>query len=626
MLARAWAASCMPGQALSRTGPEPAGVVALAADRLLHESLARPDNFGLRAPQSPSLPSAPGLAGHGCDAPDPRAILNSIGEVVYDWDLASDHLRWGANVCEVLGLSQAIASGLAFAELLAPESPATRFEAVMAAAKLDQGAGAPFQAQYGLVLAGDTARAAGRDRIWIEDSGRVFAGPDLRPLRAHGIIRVITQRFEAERQLAFASVFDTLTGALNRTNLAEHISRMFAQCARTQGSFAVLLVGIRQLTRINRVYGYDVADELIAGLAARLRLNLRATDKIGRYAGNKFALVLDACDAEQMMLAAARFQEIVDAEPIATSVGPLPVSILTGAILAPRHARQTQTVLQHAEEALDMARGHADRRIVAYEPSLARDDARMRALKIADEVVSALNERRITLAYQPIVDAKTGSPVYQEALMRLRHGDGSLIAPCHVLPLAEKAGLIGLIDHRVLELALARLGAQPHLRLALNVSGATMHDAEWPARLKAALAMNPGTANRLVVEITETEAIADIDATRMAIAAMKALGLKVAMDDFGSGHTSFRNLRMLGIDILKIDGAFMQNLARSPDDRFFVRTLVDLARHLGIPTVAEWVEDAETARILAEWGVDYLQGHFFGKAEVPGEEEVVKAA
>ena len=602
-----------------------AGVVELAADRLLHDPLARPGGFGLRASHSETSPSGPGEARHDDNAPDPRAILNSIGEVVYDWDLGSDHLRWGANVCEVLGLAQPIATGLAFAERLAPESPATRFEAVMAAAKRDQGAGAPFQAQYGLVPAGDSARG-GKDCIWIEDSGRAFAGPDLRPLRAHGIIRVITQRFEAERQMAFRSVFDPLTGALNRANLADHISRMFAQCARTQGSFAVLLVGIRQLTRINRVYGYDVADELIAGLAARLRLNLRATDKIGRYAGNKFALVLDACDAGQMMLAATRFHETVDAEPIATSAGPLPVSIVTGAVLAPRHARQTQIVLQHAEEALDIARNTAGRRIVAYEPSLARDDARLRALKIADEVVSALNERRITLAFQPIVDAKTGAPVYQEALMRLRHADGSLIAPCHVLPMAEKAGLIGLIDHRVLELALARLSAEPHVQLALNVSGTTMHDAEWPSRLKAALAMHPGTADRLVVEITETAAIEDIEATKLAIAAVKALGIKVAMDDFGSGHTSLRNLRMLGIDILKIDGAFMQNLARSPDDRFFIRTLIGLARHLGIPTVAKWVEDAETARILAEWGVDYLQGHFFGRAEVVGEEEAVRAA
>jgi EAL domain-containing protein (putative c-di-GMP-specific phosphodiesterase class I) len=97
---------------------------------------------------------------------------------------------------------------------------------------------------------------------------------------------------------------------------------------------------------------------------------------------------------------------------------------------------------------------------------------------------------------------------------------------------------------------------------------------------------------------------------------MKALGIRVAMDDFGAGHTSFRNLRRLGFDFVKIDGAFIQNVARSPDDRFFVRTLLDLARHLGIETVAEWVEDAETARLLAEWGVDYGQGNYFGEARL----------
>ncbi len=120
-------------------------------------------------------------------------------------------------------------------------------------------------------------------------------------------------------------------------------------------------------------------------------------------------------------------------------------------------------------------------------------------------------------------------------------------------------------------------------------------------------------ASRLTVEITETCAIEDIEATRRAITAMKALGVKVAMDDFGAGHTSFRNLRGLSFDLLKIDGAFVQNLARSADDRFFVRTLVDLAHHLAIPIVAEWVEDAETAELLTSWGVDYFQGNFFGR-------------
>ena len=120
----------------------------------------------------------------------------------------------------------------------------------------------------------------------------------------------------------------------------------------------------------------------------------------------------------------------------------------------------------------------------------------------------------------------------------------------------------------------------------------------------------------MTVEVTETCAIGDIDATRVTLSAIKPLGVKLAIDDFGSGHSSFKTLRQLPVDFLKIDGAFCQNLASSQDDRFFIRTLIDLARNLQIPTVAEWVEDEETARILTEWGITYLQGHLFGKAQL----------
>jgi len=191
-----------------------------------------------------------------------------------------------------------------------------------------------------------------------------------------------------------------------------------------------------------------------------------------------------------------------------------------------------------------------------------------------------------------------------------------MIGPTSILPVAEKTGLVRLIDQRMLELAAALLVQDPMLKLAINASGATVHTPHWPDKLKAVCEAFPNIAARLTIEITETCAIADIAATQRAVAAIKSCGVKVAMDDFGAGHTSFRSLRSLNIDLLKIDGAFVQNLARSKDDRFFVRTLLDLAHHLEIPTVAEWVEDAETVQILTEWGVDYLQGYYFGEAKV----------
>jgi len=244
-----------------------------------------------------------------------------------------------------------------------------------------------------------------------------------------------------------------------------------------------------------------------------------------------------------------------------------------------------------------------------------REDARMHCLHVSDEIIAALNQGRVVLALQPIVDAKTHEVAFYEALLRLDNDEGQLITPSTILPVAEKTGLIQLIDQRVLELATAQLVQNPTLRLSLNVSGASLLDLQWQERLEAACKHNPDVARRLTIEITETCAISDMEATRRAIATMKACGVKVAMDDFGAGHTSFRNLRSLHVDLLKIDGAFVQNLSRCEDDRAFVRTLVELARHLGIPTVAEWVEDAESAATLTEWGVDYLQGHYFGTAK-----------
>src|SRR5205085_3724550 len=139
-------------------------------------------------------------------------------------------------------------------------------------------------------------------------------------------------------------------------------------------------------------------------------------------------------------------------------------------------------------------------------------------------------------------------------------------------------------------------------------------DPDWWATLTTQLRLHPSAAKRLIVEITETAAIQDIDDTRGFVARVKDLGCRIAIDDFGAGYTSFRNLRKLGVDIVKIDGAFVQNLRRSEDDRAFVQTLIDLARRLGLETVAEWVQDEETVAILSAWGCDYIQGALVGLA------------
>jgi EAL domain-containing protein (putative c-di-GMP-specific phosphodiesterase class I) len=156
--------------------------------------------------------------------------------------------------------------------------------------------------------------------------------------------------------------------------------------------------------------------------------------------------------------------------------------------------------------------------------------------------------------------------------------------------------------------------AAPSLRASFNVSAASTTDPDWWAGLGSLLRSHAGVAERLTVEITESAAIQDIDETRGFVARVKDLGCRIAIDDFGAGYTSFRNLRKLGVDIVKIDGAFVHDMMRSQDDRAFVRTLIDLAKRLNLSTVAEWVQDEAAAKTLQDWGCDYLQGALIGLA------------
>jgi EAL domain-containing protein (putative c-di-GMP-specific phosphodiesterase class I) len=175
---------------------------------------------------------------------------------------------------------------------------------------------------------------------------------------------------------------------------------------------------------------------------------------------------------------------------------------------------------------------------------------------------------------------------------------------------------VHLADHRMLELVADQLAAEPDARISLNVSPLTLDRPDWLPALAGQLGMRGGISNRLIVEVTETAAVRDPDGMRRTLEAMRSLGVSIAIDDFGAGHTSFRHMRDFPVDMVKLDGAFVQNLSRSADDRFFVRTLIELARHLGLQTVGEWVEDEESAMLLAAWGADYLQGDHCGRPEL----------
>jgi diguanylate cyclase (GGDEF)-like protein len=541
------------------------------------------------------------------DASDPVAILAALDAVAYDWDIASDRIVWGPNVVRTLREldPEALASGAAYAGLVTVDSETSRYYAVFNGFGRDEGEGARFRVQYRL-------DAIGGGALEVEDFGRWFADAEGRPARARGVVRVLGRAAKASADALAEEGFEhTLT---SRRAFNAWVDRRCAEPRAPDTALALMVVGVGNLSEINLREGYDVGDELIAEVGKRLALSLRGGDRLVRYCGGKFALLVALAANDKPAVAAARIARRANAELFRTSAGPRRAMVRVGVAVAPRHGRTAHLLLQRADEALSQTSENGER-VVVYSTDEAAAETRRRDAWVADEIVAALNARRLILAFQPVVAVEARLPSFEEALMRLSLEDGTTLGPDAVIPVAEKLGLIELIDERVLELAVARLAAEPLCRLSMNASMASLRAAEWVDRLRDRLGAAPGAAERLTVEIVETQAVENVAEIAGVLARIKSLGVRVAMDDFGAGHTSFRNLRSLGVDMVKIDGAFVAGLATSVDDRFFVRTLASLARHLGILTVAERVEDAESARLLREWGVDYLQGHFIGRAE-----------
>ena len=567
-------------------------------------------------PDSAALPARAGndaeLDGEMAAAPlDAADILASADEAAYRWDVGSDNLVWSANAAELLLIGNAarISSGRGYAQLIDAEDAQTRFDAVLRSTERDQGHGVFYRVEYRV-----RPDPGAETKLWIEDCGRWFAGADDEPARAQGTVRVISERHEREQRLRLLARCDELTGEPNRRYLIEILQKTLDDAMRFRSSCSFLLVAIDNLARMNESYGFDVADEAIATLTKRLRKLTRGKDTLGRYAGNKFGIVLCDCTPDDMNFAAERLLAGVRDELIATSAGPIAVTVSIGGVVAPRHARTTAEMLARAEEALAAAKSKQRGSFLAYRPNLEREMQRRENVRATDEIIAALNERRIFLAYEPVVNAHSRQPSFYECLMRVRRSDGSLLGASEIVPVAERLGLVRFLDHRVLELVIDEMAAAPSLQASVNASPGSTIDPDWWTGLDSLLRAHAGVAERLIIEITESAAISDVEYTRGFVARAKDLGCRIAIDDFGAGFTSFRNLRKLGVDIVKIDGAFVQNMLRSDDDRAFVRTLVELGQQLNLATVAEWVQDERAAKLLEEWGCNYLQGALVGRA------------
>jgi diguanylate cyclase (GGDEF)-like protein len=543
------------------------------------------------------------------DVPHTSTILASLGQAVFVWDIATDTIVWSDHVGAVFAdiPPEQLSRGAEFAKLIEPER-SIRADVLLQSPPVHGGDGTPYRIEYG--VRGNLAAPV----LWIEETGRWFAGPDGRPSRVQGTVRINNERHARDEHLLKLAQHDPLTGEHNRTHLIASLAEAIEEAQRFRMSCGFMLICIDHLARINEAFGFDVADGVILEIAQRIRARLRGGDVLGRFSGNKFGLILKNCPVEDMTIAAERLLAAVRDEVVPTRSGPVAVTASIGAVSVPRYARTADEAINRAHETLDAAKRRRAGSFAAWRPNVERDAQRRVNIRVTDEIVTALNERRIVTAFEPVVRIDSREPAFYECLVRMEQDDGRVLLAPDIVPVAERLGLIRLVDHRVLELVVAELANAPEASLSLNISPDTTMDPAWWASIESMMRAFPGVAERLIVEITETVEIQDIDDLRGFVRRLKDFGSRIAIDDFGAGYTSFRNLRKLGVDIIKVDGAFVQNLARSDDDRAFVQSLLELARRLKIQTVAEWVQDEDSAALLREWGCDYIQGRLTGLA------------
>jgi EAL domain-containing protein (putative c-di-GMP-specific phosphodiesterase class I) len=334
---------------------------------------------------------------------------------------------------------------------------------------------------------------------------------------------------------------------------------------------------------------------------------------IGRLGGDRFGVVLSHCPPEGISAAAEKVLAEVNASPVQTPRGPVYATVSIGSASFPDQGLTSYDVITRAESALADAKRAGRDCHAHYQMSDQQRERQRRSLSISDEVRAALREERVVFAFQPVVSAMTGEVDHYECLLRMRTPDGRLISAGDFVPVVEQLGFIRLIDRYVLEKTLAELEAHPRVKLGFNISGLTAADRPWLRSLISQVRNRPDLASRLVVEITETAALYDIEESARFVSALRHSGCQVALDDFGAGHTSLRHLQSLAVDTVKIDGSFIRNLTTSADSQVFLRHLLGLAKGFGFNTVAECVSTADEAAILRREGVGFLQGYYFGR-------------
>jgi len=430
------------------------------------------------------------------------------------------------------------------------------------------------------------------------------------------IARDTTERVRYEERLRHMADHDQLTGLLNRRRFDEQLKRELARAGRYAAHSAVLSIDIDNFKGINDSAGHAAGDAVLVQVASVLSSRFRSTDVVARLGGDEFAVLLSAVGAEEARAAAEDLLSGIRNSPASYGGRPFRISASIGVTAFESDDATAGEVLVNADLAMYAAKTGGRDRVVVYTAPEARKARAMAKLTWSQRIQDALDRDRFVLHLQPILELATGKIKHGELLLRMKGERGKLIAPGAFLPAAERFGLIHAIDRwvvsRAIQLIAESMGPIP--RVGINLSGeSVVGDSELLRMIERELDNSSVDPSKLIFEVTETAAIANMPEATQFARGLTDLGCSLALDDFGTGFGSFYYLKHLPVSYVKLDGEFIQNLPRSEVDEHMVKAIVGVSQALGIKTVAESVADEETISLLHKHQVDYAQGYYVGK-------------
>jgi diguanylate cyclase (GGDEF)-like protein/PAS domain S-box-containing protein len=476
----------------------------------------------------------------------------------------------------------------------------------------------------------DDYRLIARDGriVWIHDAAVIVPDEAGKPLYAQGYMIDVTARHEAEQALHMSqallrrqideiehqSLHDSLTGLPNRSLFHDRIEHALGATTRADGAFAVMMIDLDRFKEVNDTLGDLTGDRLLKEVGRRLRAVARGGDTVARLGGDEFGILAPGIADDDGAVRLAEKLGLTLMRQMAIGDLTLEVEASVGIAVFPRDGIDVETLIRHADMAMYVSKETHHPAVYAPE----QDQHTTARLNRVADLRRAVARDELVVHYQVQVDATTRKARGMEALLRWQHPRNGLLAPDQFIPLAERSGLIRELTMYVLDAAIHQCSLWHEqnldLSVAVNVTGRDLLDLGFPDQVAALLAKWHVEPAALELEITENTIFTNAARAHDVLTRLSELGVRLAIDDFGKGHSSLEHLAGLPVDVLKIDRSFVMNMA-TDTNAVIVRSTIDLAHNLGLEVVAEGVETEEAAAHLAALGCDTLQGFLLGRPE-----------